>query len=90
MEPLNKGHFGDSINSADLFFVERFSSLGGSKCYCRNYTGAISRVLCKRFVILCPYLGESTIGVFTVENIHVSICVHMYTCAHTYIRTCNT
>ena len=27
---LNKGHFGDDINSADLFFVERFSSLGGS------------------------------------------------------------
>ena len=32
MEPPNKGHFGDNINSADLFFVERFSSLGGSKC----------------------------------------------------------
>ena len=31
-EPLNKGHFGDDINSADLVFVERFSSLGGSKC----------------------------------------------------------
>ena len=28
----NKGHFGDNINSSDLFFVERFSSLGGSKC----------------------------------------------------------
>ena len=32
VEPLNKRHFGDNINSADLFFVERFSSLGGSKC----------------------------------------------------------
>ena len=32
VEPPNKGHFGDSMNSADLFFVERFSSLGGSKC----------------------------------------------------------
>ena len=31
-EPPNKGHFGDHINSADSFFVERFSSLGGSKC----------------------------------------------------------
>ena len=29
--PLNRGHLGDDINSADLFFVERFSSLGGSK-----------------------------------------------------------
>ena len=32
VEPLNKGQFGDIINSADLFFVERLSSLGGSKC----------------------------------------------------------
>ena len=32
VEPLNKGHFGDNINSADLFFAERISSLGGSKC----------------------------------------------------------
>ena len=31
-EPLNTGHFGDDMNSADSFFVERFSSLGGSKC----------------------------------------------------------
>ena len=37
MEPpniRNKGHFGDNINSADLFFVD-FSSLGGSKCIVR-------------------------------------------------------
>ena len=26
MEPPNKGHFGDNINSAVLSFVERFSS----------------------------------------------------------------
>ena len=32
MEPPNKGYFGDNINSAYLFFVERFSSLGGPKC----------------------------------------------------------
>ena len=32
MVPLKKGHFGDDINSADLFFVERLSSLRGSKC----------------------------------------------------------
>ena len=31
VEPPNKGHFGNDINPADLFFVERFSSLGGSK-----------------------------------------------------------
>ena len=27
VEPLNKGHFGDNINSADLSFVERFITL---------------------------------------------------------------
>ena len=32
VEPPNKGHLGDDINSADSFFVERLSSLGGSKC----------------------------------------------------------
>ena len=31
-EPPNKGHFGDDINSANLFFAERFFSLGVSKC----------------------------------------------------------
>ena len=30
-----KGHFGDDTYSADLFFVERFSFLGGSKCIVR-------------------------------------------------------
>ena len=34
VEAPNEGIFGDNvnINSADLFFVERFSSMGGSKC----------------------------------------------------------
>ena len=32
VEPPNEGHFGDNINSANLFFVERFSTLGGSEC----------------------------------------------------------
>ena len=30
--PPNKGHSGDNIKSADVFFVERFSSLSGSEC----------------------------------------------------------
>ena len=58
VEPPNKGHFGDDINSADLFFVERFSSWGGVKMYCRNYTGTVSLVLCREFYY--TYLGEST------------------------------
>ena len=34
MEPPNKGHFEDEVNSesADLSFVERLSPLGVSKC----------------------------------------------------------
>ena len=32
MEPPIKGHFGDNINSADLFFAGRFSFLGGLEC----------------------------------------------------------
>ena len=31
--PPNKGHFGGNKNLADLFLVERSSSLGGSKCF---------------------------------------------------------
>ena len=35
--------------------------------YCRNYTGTVSCVLCREvYYILCPYLGESTIGGFTI------------------------
>ena len=29
VEPSNEGHFGDNSNLTDLFFVERFSPLGG-------------------------------------------------------------
>ena len=32
MEPPNKGHVGDNINSDVLSFIERLSSLRGSKC----------------------------------------------------------
>ena len=39
-EPPNKGHFGDNIDSADLFFVElEVFVFGRFKMYCRNYTG---------------------------------------------------
>ena len=32
VEPPNKGHVGDNINSAVVFFVERLSSFGDLKC----------------------------------------------------------
>ena len=38
--PLNKGPFGEDINLANLFFVERFSSLGGSKCIVGTILGS--------------------------------------------------
>ena len=68
MDPPNKGHFGDDMNSADLLFVERFSSLGGSKYFTGIILGPVSHVLCREvyYYILCPYLGESTIGGSTV------------------------
>ena len=32
VEPPNKAHVGDNINSAVLSFIERLSSFRGSKC----------------------------------------------------------
>ena len=32
VEPPNKGHIGDSINSVVLSFIERLSSFRGSQC----------------------------------------------------------
>ena len=68
VEPPNTGHFGDNLNSADMLFVERFSSVGGSnRMYYRNYTGTASNVLCREVIIFCVLiLGESTIGGSTV------------------------
>ena len=67
-EPLNKGHFGDDINSADLFFVERLSSLGGSKYIVQIILGPQAVSFVERFIILCPYLGESTVRGSTVRG----------------------
>ena len=76
MEPPNKGHVGDNINSAVLFFIERLSSFRGSKC-----TKAIGHVILRprtvsfveRFIIQCPYFGGSTTGgstVYTMKPLH--------------------
>ena len=45
--------------------------------YCRNYTGTVSHVL-ERFVILCPYLGESPSEV----PLHFPIYRHTYGSNH--------
>ena len=46
MEPPNREQFGGDINSADLFFVEGFSSLGGSKCIVETTLVEITFGLC--------------------------------------------
>ena len=61
LEPLNKGHFWTGTISADLFFVKRLFSLGGSKRIVGIVLGPYFVSFVERFVILCPYSGESTI-----------------------------
>ena len=47
-------------------FVERFSSLRGSKCIVDIILGPQAVPFLERFIVLCPYLGESTIRGSTV------------------------
>ena len=51
VEPPNKGHFGDNINSAVVSFVERLSSFGGSNACIRTIgktvVGTLTCVLCR-------------------------------------------
>ena len=68
VRPLNKGHFGEDINSADLFFVERFSS-----CEVQN-VGIIGIIpdlsFVERFVILRLIWDSSLL------KVHCSIQLH--------------
>ena len=64
MEPPNKGHVGDNINSAVLSSIERLSSFRGSKCtktIGNAIFGTSSSVLYREV-----YFGGSTIGGSTV------------------------
>ena len=48
VEPPNKGHVGDNINSAVLSFIERLSSFRGSQMsYRENNFGTSNSVLCR-------------------------------------------
>ena len=69
----------DDINLANLFFVERFSFLGGSKCIVGVILGLQVMSFVERFVILCPHSGESTIG----GPLHIMQLSHTY--VHTYL-----
>ena len=69
MEPPNKGHVGDNINSVVLSFIERLSSFRGSKCtktIAHAILGPQTVSFVERFIIQCPYFGGSTIGGSTV------------------------
>ena len=67
IEALNKGDFVDNIHSADLFFIERLSSLGGSKCIAGTLLGSHVLSFVERFILLYPYLGESALRGITVD-----------------------
>ena len=57
VEPPNKGHIGDNINSTVLSFVERLSSLRGSKCIRAigsTIFGTSTRVLCREVFYTVP------------------------------------
>ena len=69
-EPSNKGHFVDDINSIDLLFVERFSSLGGSKCIVETYTGIVSRALCGEVYYTLSLCGSPLSQVSVYLQIH--------------------
>ena len=68
METSNKGHLGDNINSADLFFVERFFSLGGSICI----VGVILGLQVMSFVerlLYCVLIWESPLTVHRLSMV---------------------
>ena len=71
VEPPNKGHFGANKNSVDLFSVERFSSLGGCKCIAGIILRPSAMSFLERFIVLCPYLGETTIIGSTVLRVSI-------------------
>ena len=62
MEPLNKGYLGDSMNSLVLVFVQRLSMSIREVIF----LGPQAVSLLERSFILCPFLGGSIIGGFTV------------------------
>ena len=67
MEPPNKGHVEDDINSGVLSFVERLSSFRGSKCIRtigKTISGTSTCVLVDKSIILCSYLGGSKVPLY--------------------------
>ena len=62
-----QGCFGDNINLDVVSFVERFSEVQSVlKLYRKQLFQTLKVSFVQRYVVLCPYLGGSTIGGFTV------------------------
>ena len=59
----------------------------GNKIYCRNYARTVSHVLRRRFIIPCPYLGESTIRGSTVP-VNISKCSILHSNGKTTLNAC--
>ena len=63
MEPPNKGHVGDNINSVILSFIERLSSFRGTGSKCTKTIGHIifgtsTSVLCREvYYTVSPFEG---------------------------------
>ena len=66
VEPPNKGHVGDNINSVVLSFIERLSSFRGSKTIGHVILGPQTVSFVERVIIQCPYFRGSIIRGSTV------------------------
>ena len=100
VEPPNKGHVRDNINSAVLSFIERLSSFRGSQCpigkiifgtsnsvHCREVYYTVSlfrRVHYRRFH--CIYTHSPC----TCVHVHIHACIHIYNVyVHIHACTCS-
>ena len=70
MEPPNKGHVGGTtiIYSAVLSFVERLPSFRCSRIVGKQFLGVL---FVERSIILCPYLGGSTVVKYNIIMVNV-------------------
>ena len=58
VEPPNKGHIGDNINSAVLSFIEVLKPIG------HVIFGTSNSILCREVIIQRPYFGGSTVYIY--------------------------
>ena len=79
MGPPNEGHFifGDDMNSADVFFVERLSSFRDSICIEPILFGPKVVSFVERFIILCRYWESplSEVSLYSVCTLHRFMCM---------------